>query len=69
MTICISPTFSPGYTYSLDFSGFSLVRAHDPKENYKVVFSSPDYDQVRLWLLEDEYIRIEGRNELSRETG
>ena len=33
----------------------------DPKESDKIVFRSRDYESARLWLLEDEFTRIEGR--------
>ncbi|HUE74433.1 MAG TPA: hypothetical protein VMP01_26355 [Pirellulaceae bacterium] len=33
----------------------------DPAERYRTVFSSPDYETVRNWLLEDEYTRVTGR--------
>lgn len=31
------------------------VQIVDPKEGNKVVFKSQDYDEARLWLLQDEY--------------
>ncbi|UXE62484.1 MAG: hypothetical protein KA717_06875 [Woronichinia naegeliana WA131] len=31
---------------------------YDPKENNKIVFASSDYEEARLWLLEDEYERV-----------
>ena len=33
----------------------------DPAERFRTVFSSPDYETVRNWLLEDEYTRVKGR--------
>jgi hypothetical protein len=33
----------------------------DPKEGNRVVCSSADYDAAKLWLLEDEYHRVDGR--------
>jgi hypothetical protein len=33
----------------------------DPAENYKIVFASSSYEEARLWLLEDEYERVEGK--------
>lgn len=32
----------------------------DPKQN-EVVHQAPSYDEARLWLLEDEYTRVDGR--------
>jgi len=37
---------------------FSVI---NPQENKSVIFQSPDYEVVKLWLLEDEYTRVEGR--------
>ena len=36
------------------------VIVFDPKES-KPVHEAPDYERARLWLLEDEYTRVEGR--------
>ncbi|BAZ83339.1 hypothetical protein PN497_20410 [Sphaerospermopsis kisseleviana CS-549] len=33
----------------------------DPTENYKIVFACSSYEEAKLWLLEDEYERVEGR--------
>ena len=33
----------------------------DPKEENKVVYQSPDYENAKMWLLEDEYTQILGR--------
>ncbi len=33
----------------------------DPKESDKVVFKASDYVSAKMWLLEDEFTRIEGR--------
>lgn len=32
----------------------------DPKEG-KVVYQATSYDEARLWLLEDDYTRVEGK--------
>jgi hypothetical protein len=34
---------------------------YDPSQSYQVIFSSTDYQEARLWLLEDEYERVEGQ--------
>jgi hypothetical protein len=34
---------------------------YDPAEQYKVIFASPDYEEAKLWLLEDEYELVRGR--------
>jgi hypothetical protein len=33
----------------------------DPKEGDKVVHTARTYEEAKLWLLEDEYTRVEGR--------
>jgi hypothetical protein len=33
----------------------------DPKEGDKVVYVASTYEEAKLWLLEDEYTRVEGR--------
>lgn len=39
----------------------SGVEVLDPLEANRVVFASSDYEDVRLWLLEDEYEMVRGR--------
>ena len=57
----IDPTASPPYVLILlsDSSGKSCV--YDPNQNYQLAFSSYSYEEAKLWLLEDEYERVEGR--------
>ncbi|KZL47632.1 hypothetical protein A2T98_22160 [Nodularia spumigena CENA596] len=57
----IDPTASPPYVLILlgDSSGNSCV--YDPNQNYELAFSSDSYEEAKLWLLEDEYERVEGR--------
>jgi hypothetical protein len=33
----------------------------DPKVGDKVVYAAGTYEEAKLWLLEDEYTRVEGR--------
>ncbi|MBW4551381.1 MAG: hypothetical protein KME35_09765 [Aphanocapsa sp. GSE-SYN-MK-11-07L] len=42
-----------------DQAGYWYV--YDPAEQYKVIFASPDYEEAKLWLLEDEYELVRGR--------
>jgi hypothetical protein len=37
------------------------ILVQDPKSNYSVVFRAGNYEAVKMWLLEDEYVRVEGR--------
>ncbi len=57
----VDPTASPPYVLILlrDAQGRSCI--YDPTENDQVVFSSDSYDEAKLWLLEDEYERVEER--------
>jgi len=57
----IDPTASPPYVLILlsDSSGKSCV--YDLNQNYQLVFKSDTYEEAKLWLLEDEYERVEGR--------
>lgn len=57
----IDPTASPPYTLILlsDRAGNTCI--FDPAKNYEVIFSSSTYDEARLWLLEDEFERVNGR--------
>ena len=34
---------------------------HNPAENYQVIFACDNYEEARMWLLEDEYERVTGR--------
>lgn len=36
----------------------------DPQEGGKRVFKSHSYEEVKMWLLEDEYERVTGRVDL-----
>jgi hypothetical protein len=53
----------PGLPYVLlllsNQAGYWYV--YDPAEQYKVIFASPDYEEAKLWLLEDEYELVRGR--------
>lgn len=57
----VDPTASPPYVLILlgDNSGTSCV--YDPSQSYQLVFRSDTYEEAKLWLLEDEYERVEGR--------
>lgn len=57
----IDPTASPPYVLILlgDNSGKSCI--YDPNQNYHLAFKSNTYEEAKLWLLEDEYERVEGR--------
>ncbi|MEO1143555.1 MAG: hypothetical protein AAFW66_14645 [Pseudomonadota bacterium] len=54
---------SPGYPYILILSAKEDGRfvVSDPKEGNKVVYSSNEYEEAKLWLLEDEFTLVSGR--------
>ncbi|QFS43939.1 hypothetical protein GXM_01412 [Nostoc sphaeroides CCNUC1] len=52
---------SPSYILLLLCNSEDNCQVYDPAQNYKIVFSSNDYNAAKLWLLEDEYQPIEGR--------
>ncbi len=59
--IWVDPTSVPPYVLMLlgdDERNFCIF---DPTEGYKIVFASSSYQEAELWLLEDEYERVEGR--------
>ena len=57
----VDPTAIPPYILVLlaDKQGNCCI--YDPKERDKLVFASSSYEEAKLWLLEDEYERVEGR--------
>ncbi|MGK7884676.1 MAG: hypothetical protein AB4057_08640 [Crocosphaera sp.] len=59
--IWIDSTAIPPYLLLLlgdDQGNFAI---YDPKENYQLVFACSSYEEAKIWLLEDEYERVEGR--------
>ncbi|MCC5628606.1 hypothetical protein [Nostoc sphaeroides] len=59
--VWIDPMLSPSYILLLLCNSEDNCQVYDPAQNYKIVFSSNDYNAAKLWLLEDEYQPIEGR--------
>ncbi|MBD2777135.1 hypothetical protein [Iningainema tapete] len=57
----VDPTASPPYVLILLSDADGRICIYDPTQNYQVVFSSDTYEEAKLWLLEDEYERVEGR--------
>jgi len=57
----VDPTASPPYVLILLSDMDGRICIDDPTQNYQVVFSSNTYEEAKLWLLEDEYERVEGR--------
>ncbi len=65
LEVWIDPMQSPPYLLMLMGERMGVCRVCDPVENYKVVLTSPSYEEAELWLLEDEFELINGRLSLS----
>jgi hypothetical protein len=54
---------SPSYLLILkpDTTTPGKVMVIDPQEGNKIIRSGQDYEETRLWLLEDEFSLVEGR--------
>ncbi len=42
-------------------SSTDAVVIRDPQDGGRIVHEAADYASAKLWLLEDEYARVEGR--------
>lgn len=56
----IDPTAVPPYVLLL-LGRKENCCIYDPSKDYKLVFATSSYKEAKLWLLEDEYERVEGR--------
>ena len=52
---------SPPYILMLVKETSGKFRIHNPAQNYQVIFSSDNYEAAKMWLLEDEYERLNSR--------
>ena len=59
--ICADTLISPPYILMLvkEFLGNFCI--HNHAQNYKVIFSSDNYEAAKMWLPEDEYERLNSR--------
>lgn len=57
----VDPTASPPYVLILLCDEQENCSIYDPAQNYQVVFTGFSYQDAKLWLLEDEYERVEGQ--------
>lgn len=57
----IDRTASPPYVLILLSHDSGKTQIYDPAEHYQVIFASETYQEAKLWLLEDEYERVEQR--------
>jgi hypothetical protein len=62
----LDPTASPLYALLLLAKESGPCRVLDPAKGYRQVFSGASYREAKLWLLEDEYERVQGRLQLSK---
>ena len=59
--IWVDPLISPPYILILVKEKSGKFCVHNPAQNYKVIFASDDYEVAKMWLLEDEYERLNSR--------
>ncbi|OCR01640.1 hypothetical protein BCD67_19340 [Oscillatoriales cyanobacterium USR001] len=52
---------SPPYILMLVKEKSGKFCIHNPAQNYQVIFTSDNYDDAKMWLLEDEYERLNSR--------
>jgi hypothetical protein len=52
---------SPPYILMLVKGKSGTFCIHNPAQNYKIIFSSDNYEAAKMWLLEDEYERLNSR--------
>ncbi|MEH2197720.1 hypothetical protein [Nostoc sp.] len=61
MEVWIDRSHSPPYILLLLCDSEDNCQIYDPAQGYKVVFSSNNYDEANLYLLEDEFESVQGR--------
>ena len=59
--IWIDSTAIPPYILVLLGDEQDNFAIDDPKENYQLIYACSSYEEAKLWFLEDEYERVEGR--------
>ncbi|MCL1474030.1 hypothetical protein [Argonema antarcticum] len=52
---------SPPYILMLVKEKSGKFCIYNPAQNYKVIFTADNYDDAKMWLLEDEYERLNSR--------
>ncbi len=57
----VDPTSDLPYVLMLVSDTDGSYKVYDPTEGYKVVYFERDYEKVKDFLLEDEYVQIRGR--------
>ncbi|NJL88507.1 MAG: hypothetical protein HC916_00945 [Coleofasciculaceae cyanobacterium SM2_1_6] len=57
----VDPTSDLPYVLMLVGDVDGSYKIYDPTEGYKIVYSEQDYEKVKDFLLEDEYVQIGNR--------
>ncbi|MTJ51059.1 hypothetical protein [Dolichospermum sp. UHCC 0259] len=55
-----TPIF-PSYILMIVKEQSGKLSIHNPAQNYKIIFASDNYEAAKMWLLEDEYERLNNR--------
>ena len=55
----VDPTSVPPYALMLLGDAGGNFCIFDPAQDYKIVFACSSYEEAKMWLLEDEYERVE----------
>lgn len=63
--VWIDAMLAPPYLLLLLVNYQEKCQIYDPAQDYKMIFSTDNYEEAKLWLLEDEYEPIEGRLSLN----
>ena len=59
--IWVDTLISPPYILMLVKEQSGKFCIHNPAQNYKIIFTSDNYEAAIMWLLEDEYERLNNR--------
>ncbi len=59
--VLIDPMLNPPYLLLLLADSEGKFNVYDPAKDYQMIFSTDDYENAKLWLLEDEYEPIQGK--------
>lgn len=59
--IWVDTLISPPYLLMLVKEKSGRFCIYNPAQNYKVIFASQTYEDAKMWLLEDEYERLNSR--------
>jgi hypothetical protein len=61
--VWLDDSLDPPYLLLVEGRG-DHVRILDPKEQNRVVYTASNYQDAKVWLLEDEYVQVRGRVEV-----